>query len=119
MPTDEDAVDEPAASTAPRYNLMDRDVQPPGYNVYREKKESFTDCIWHCYPAECCMCLLRHEGKRWLPRRLSWHDKCPAVHLLHICALRTLLPGSPLAVLRHWRMWRDESVLPNARRDIH
>ena len=67
MPTDEDAVDEPAASTAPRYNLMDRDVQPPGYNVYREKKESFTDCIWHCYPAECCMCLYVMKEKGGCP----------------------------------------------------
>ena len=41
--------------SAPRYNLMDRDVQPPGYNVYREKKEGFTDCTWHVLPAECCM----------------------------------------------------------------
>ena len=40
----------------PKPNLMDRDVQPDGYNVYREKKESFMDCTWHCLPAECCMC---------------------------------------------------------------
>ena len=47
---------EPVAPAAPRYNLMDRDVQPPGYNVYREKKEGFTDCAWHLWPAEICMC---------------------------------------------------------------
>ena len=40
---------------APRYNMMDRDVQPPGYNVYRETKEGFTDCTWHVLPAECCL----------------------------------------------------------------
>ena len=40
--------------SAPQYNLMDRDVQPPGYHVYREEKETFGDCIWHLSLAECC-----------------------------------------------------------------
>ena len=46
----------PAAAQPKPSRLMNRDVQPSGYNVYREKKESFTDCTWHCLPAECCMC---------------------------------------------------------------
>ena len=48
----------------PVYDLMDRSVQPPGYNLYREKKESFTDCTWHCSFAECCMCyyVFREKG---------------------------------------------------------
>ena len=32
---------------------MDRNCNRPGW-VYREKRESLTDCTWHFYP-ECCM----------------------------------------------------------------
>lgn len=39
---------------APRYNIMDRNVQPPGYHVYREKKETYAEGIWHLSLAECC-----------------------------------------------------------------
>ena len=62
--------------------------------------------------------LLRHEGKRWLPRRLSWYDKCPAVHLLHVRALRTLLPRSPLAVLRHWDAKAVDEAVRRSRKGL-
>ena len=44
-----------SVAPAPSNNQMNRDWTPPGPGwVYREKKETFSDCVWHVYP-DCFM----------------------------------------------------------------
>ena len=44
---------QPVEAAPPSNNRMDRNCDRPGW-VYRETRETFTDCTWHVYP-ECCM----------------------------------------------------------------
>ena len=44
---------QPTEAAPPSNNRMDRNCDRPGW-MYREKRETFTDCTWHIYP-ECCL----------------------------------------------------------------
>ena len=55
MPSSVSLVDGAEATMPPSNNQMNRDWTPPGPGwVYREKKETFSDCVWHLIP-DCFM----------------------------------------------------------------